>query len=156
MRTPKREDSGKAYSNPNRKLKAASQQKSNVQSEYDFDATTGQRTIAIGPQLKVESKSSKKRALTKKGKDKEDSFGVTASGKGNRSLQHQTTFEVQSNRLGYMNSSNHGHHGNRDAYKMSSGIDTKIDWIQLAKAEKTVGGSKLLQEQFIHTNSGSK
>ena len=31
---------------------------------------------------------------------------------------------------------------------MAPGIDTKIDWLQMAKDEKTMAGSKLLQEQL--------
>ena len=36
----------------------------------------------------------------------------------------------------------------KESLKMTPGIDTKIDWLQMAKDEKTMAGSKLLQEQL--------
>ena len=36
----------------------------------------------------------------------------------------------------------------KESLKMAPGIDTKIDWLQMAKDEKTMAGSKLLQEQL--------
>lgn len=84
----------------------------------------------------VVSKASKKRSI-KKSKTTE----LTA-GSANRGNTQQATFEVQSTKLIFMKG-----HG-KESQKMANGIDTKIDWLQMAKDEKTMAGSKLLQEQL--------
>mmetsp|Transcript_16048 Transcript_16048/g.20326 ORF Transcript_16048/g.20326 Transcript_16048/m.20326 type:complete len:94 (-) Transcript_16048:1087-1368(-) len=81
-------------------------------------------TLMASPPKKGGTKSCKKRTL-KKNKTNEMHFGGNG---GSKSLNRQTTFDIQS----------------MNGYLGRDGADQKIDWLKLAKEERTIAGSKLL------------
>ena len=83
-------------------------------------------SVSMQSPLKKHAKSHKKRVKKAKAAEGQAS--------GTKSLQRQTTFDMA-----------HQHILTKDALKINS-LDQKIDWLKLAKDERTIGGSKLLMQ----------